>query len=695
MSKDNSSLNLLKRQLENDYGAPKSTNRHEKWEPTAEEKRRQAKFYDDWQLAINFRVSFDNAVQEYIDRYEAKPFFYEDGRSGVVVPLAKAIIETAQAQESKNPPTFAYSPADYKEDEQKARILEMIITKHVWYLKGVDLDRKMDALNQDKMILGTMYQYVGYRKINRLIRTRTKNEDGTESFKEDMQPYYDDIVVDNIYPQDFWLHPLATCVAESPWAYVRKRFDHLSFIDTFSDVKQYKNVHLVEKNSWFESTSHGGLTRKKDGQVGLQDEVVVLEKWDKLRDEVIIYANGIEIYYGPNPYDDKELPYSDYRNRMQHNTYLGESECERTATLIDAVNAFINIAVDKEKRAGTGINLIDNNLSDFDETANIFDSASAVRVDDPKNSFTHYDIPGMASSTDRVISMLLDFLVFSTGIDFRQITDLSASTKATVAALRREISQQRIQLNVSRNENVGLRRLGWLLAKRVQQFYPIPKVEYLSGKTGLGGEETKDVKAEYRSIRIEGMEIEEDDKQKGVEKLRVKGVKDGVTSFFQARPEYIRTKGDVCVKVIPGSTFAAIQELQKTKAQEAVKMAMEITQPPKSPKEPPQPYMSVRYFLEEWVKGLNYDVDRAFDLSNKKLETPAQDAGKDVIEGMNKALGGNVKTQKIDQPMVGGQMPTMGPRKGAPEALTGQASAPVRELAGELGPANRVTSKPQ
>jgi hypothetical protein len=149
------------------------------------------------------------------------------------------------------------------------------------------------------------------------------------------------------------------------------------------------------------------------------------------------------------------------------------------------------------------------------------------------------------------------------------------------------------------------------------------------------------------------------------------------------------------VKVIPGSTFAAIQELQKTKAQEAVKMAMEITQPPKSPKEPPQPYMSVRYFLEEWVKGLNYDVDRAFDLSNKKLETPAQDAGKDVIEGMNKALGGNVKTQKIDQPMVGGQMPTMGPRKGAPEALTGQASAPVRELAGELGPANRVTSKPQ
>lgn len=618
MAKDNSALNLLKLQLQSEFPqSDKEKSKYKKYSPSDDEKKRSIDDDETWKLAINFRSYADGFFQEYIDRYEAKPFFYEDGRAGVVLPLGKAIIETAQAQESKNPPSFAYSPSEFKEDEAKARILETVVTKHTWYQKYVNLDQKLDIMNQDKMILGTMYQYVGYRKmyrVNRKFKKGTKPSEGKFDVTEEL--FYDDIVVENVYPQDVWLHPLATCVEESPWVYLRKRFDYATFIETYSDTKFYKNIGFVQKGKWVDSSSHGGITRKKISY-DQQDEVVVIEKWDKMKDAVTIRANGIEIYYGPNPYKHKELPLTDYRNRLQHNTYLGESELERIATLSDTICAFINIAVDKEKRAASGINLADSELGDYDDTANIFDSSTLTRVENPGQAFVHYDLPGMSGSTDKVIQMLLDFLVFSTGIDFRQITDLSSSTKATVAALRREISQQRIQLNVGRNENCGTKRLGWLLAKLVQQFYPIPKIEEVTNeKTG----QTTKVK-KYRSIRVEGMDMVEtpDDNGKySEESLKIKGRQDGSVSFFEARPEYLTLKGDICVTVIPGSTLSAIRELEKSKAQEYVKTATEVLEPAADPQGTPKPILSIRYGLEKLIQAYGYDIQRAFDTSDKK-----------------------------------------------------------------------------
>lgn len=658
------------------------------WKMSDEERKNYMDMMTCWAFVANFRSDYDTNLQESIDRHEAKPFFHEDGRAGVVVPLSKAIIETAQAQESKNPPSFAYSAESGGEDLKKAKLLETVVTGHVWYQKHVDLDRKMDIMNQDKMILGTMYQYVGYKKVYRVIRNR--KSDG--EIEEKMELYYDDICVDNLHPQDVWLHPLATCVAESPFCIIRKRYSYKKFLEAYSDYDMYKNIEYVKPGSWHVSTDYGGWTKDKD-LYNEEDEVVVLEKWDVTKDQVLIYANGIEIFDEPNPYEDKELPITDYRNRLQYNTYLGEPEPERIATLSDAINAFINIAIDKEKRAGNGINLLDNNLSDFDDTVNIFDANVATRVDNPREAFVHYDMPGMSASTNNIIQMLLDFLIFTTGIDFRQITDLSSSTKATVAALRREISQQRIQLNVTRNENTGVKRLGWLLAKRVQQFYTIPRVERVTGDKVQPNGESKEVKTSYRDIRVEGMEITEVPGKDGgfsADSLRVKNVKDGLVSVFQARPEYLRLKGDIIVKVIPGSTIAAIKELQKNQAQEYIKVATEVMEPPEKEGESPKPILSIRYGIEKYIEAMDYDKTKAFDTENKQSETAAQDVGRTLVDQMNSMYGANVKPQTQQPPVVtknGVPQPPQQP----PTSLTGQRSEPVRELENDLGVSSRIT----
>lgn len=659
------------------------------WRPDKEQQQRYLRIMREWESAITFRTEYDSKWQECVARYKAEPFFYEDGRAGVVLPVGKLIIETAQAQESKSPPSFAYSANENKEDVKKAEIMDYVVKKHVWNRKYVDLDYKLDVLNQDKMILGTMYQYIGYRKLYRTIR----NKKVTGEITKKKELFYDDIVVDNLYPQDVWLHPLASCVAESPWCFIRKRFDYATWAETYSDTEMYYNQELVKPGAVYEGYDRGGETLWRDLADNV-DQVVVVEKWDKMRDELVVYANGVEIYEGPNPYEDKELPITDYRNRLQYNTYLGESEMERIATLSDALNAFINIAIDKEKRSGTGINLLDNQFSEFDDVGSLFSSTQAIRVDSPKDSFVHYDMPGMSSSTDNMIKMLMDFLVFSTGIDFRQITDLASSTKATVAALRREISQQRINLNVNRNENCGVKRLGWLLAKRVQQFYTLPLVEGIVDQD-LGGK--KKGGKQYRELRIPDVEMEEVPGKGGAfneESLRVKGTREGAVSFIHARPEYLRLKGDIAVKVIPGSTMGAIQELQKTKAQEYIGVATEVLKPPAQQGGAPQPWLSVKYGLEQYVKAMGYDVDKAFDTADKEGETAAQSEAAPLVDAMSSMYGvPGPESQNQGAVMQGGRPP--GPAEPKQPALTGQRSEPMQALANELGPQNRVTNKPQ
>lgn len=651
----------------------------ESWQPTPEENAALTKFYSDFSQGSNFRSAYEDQWQENIDRTEARPFINDDGSSGVVLPIAKWIIEQKQATEMKAPPSFSYQPGEFPDDEEVAKILELVVKKHVWNLKYVDLNFKLDIANYYKDVLGTMYMYVGWRKIYRQIR-KAKIKDGSvtqdqeELNEEGLKPelYYDDICVDLIMPQDVWLHPLALGVADSPWIIARKKFDLGTFKETFSDDKLFDNVEKVKAGGWSSVGGDQRVMTQRDFQDTQKDQVMVFDYWNKIIDQLLIVANGIVIYMGPNPFDHKELPFVDILDRYQLDTWIGEGEPQRIANIADAINAFVNISIDKEKRSASGLNLISENESDFDDVAMLFDPKSAYRVSDPRNAFVHYDMPGMSGSTDRMISMLMDYLIYATGVDFRQITDMNASTQATVAAIRREITQGRLNLNVRRNENRGYKRLGWLLMKVVQQYYPIPLIEQMAGKEA--GE------LDYRKIRVEGMKIQEKPNRQGKfdkKSLTSKSSKEGDIGFFSARPEYIRSKGELVVRVVSESTFSASAELTKSKAAEAVQLAQTtmITDPATGQQ---SPLLSVKYFVEQWIKAMGYDSEKAFDVSNKSEDSTAKDE-------IAKLMGGGQPPRGAGMPSPQGPVPN--PTQ-PPAMLTGGRSEAVQALKAELGGAN-------
>lgn len=687
------------------------------WQPSEEESKLLSRLQQELDMATRFRSTYEDQFQENIERYLAKPFYYEDGRAGVVLPIAKWIIESKQATESKSPPSWAYEPAEYVEDTPIAQIYNDVIKNHVWNLKYVNLDYKLDLLNQDKDILGYMYQFVGWRKVYRTIRTmkiksamkdpvrlrddqadenadtsartqtlsilqeKNENESMTETseaqWEDEQVLYYDDVCVDNIYPQDCWLHPLALSVADSPWIKIRKRFDYATFLETFSDTNMFKNVDKVRKGKWSMATTDNPQIYK-EFYTDEKDQVVVFEHWNVMRDELVIVANGVIIFDGPNPFDHKELPFVDYLDRQQFNTYVGEGEPQRIATISDAINKFLNLAIDKETLAASGINLLDDNLSDFDDVGTLFDPRSAARVSNPKDTFVHYDTPGMSGTTDRMISMLMDYLIFATGVDFRQITDMNASTQATVAAIRREITQGRLNLNVKRNENRGYKRLGWLLAETVRQFYPIP-IE--------GGEDGKKIK--YRRIKVTGKEIQEKPTGKNEmgepiytsASLRHKGIGKDKMGIFEARPAYFKTRGRLEVRVVGESTFAASRELEKANAKDYIQVATSVMETkPGGPGQPPtpSPILSTRYGVKRYVQAMGYDEKQAFDLEDDQNDKTAKDEASKIM--------GGAMDMSPPQPTLNSALPP----EESPKKLVGVNSEPVQQLKADLAMSNNI-----
>ena len=102
----------------------------------------------------------------------------------------------------------------------------------------------------------------------------------------------------------------------------------------------------------------------------------------------------------------------------------------------------------------------------------------------------------------------------------------------------------------------------------------------------------------------------------------------------------------------------------------------------------------MKYGLEQYVKAMGYDVDKAFDTADKEGETAAQSEAAPLVDAMSSMYGvPGPESQNQGAVMQGGRPP--GPAEPKQPALTGQRSEPMQALANELGPQNRVTNKPQ
>ena len=594
---------------------------------------------------------------------------FDDGRTNIVLPLSTMLIETKLSEELENRPDM-YFEGQTDEDIPKVPILEDVVKRHVWEKTYMD-----DVLFEsffEKDLYGQSWISPQYVKKKRWVKLRKLDDEKNLTWNEKEVCYQDDIYVKGYKNDEVWVEPVPD-LRKAGYCVLKDEYSSLdSFQDDFSD-DIYKNIEFVKPGAWYYSKGGDISITKQVRNALVNERIIVLLFYHKFKDEHVIYANGVEIFHGPLPYDHKELPLIQMIDRYRPDSLYHKGETELCSGLFALLNAVFNTSIDALKYAISPMLVIPPG-SNFNEDEIVARPGLVVKAN--LGNFQQLKLGQIPPEATEIRETLLDMISWSTGVNIRQLLGEPTSTTATVAALRKEALSRRINLNLRLNEGRGFKRLGEQLISLVQQYYSVPRIESISDEMQLiaGDEERKEqmqdgeVANQYRTVKVRGKKFKEEKGENGKYGLEVEETEPDEYGFFESRPEYILTKKKVEVVVRQGSTVAVSQVLDQRKSEKAIDLALKINP---ELKQRGDDELNLVYFTQMWIDSLKYDKEKAFG-----REMNEEDSVQDIMSKMDIDKFAGTMTMGAGQSPDGGGLPVPAPT-GAPAGVGAGAPPPV------------------
>ena len=496
----------------------------------------------------------------------------DDWQSNHYVPITTAVVETALSEVIDQSPKPMILPRG-SEDAPKATVMNHVF-EYTWDVSDSDLE--FEEIVHDAFIYGTGIGQEYFYKDIRMIR---KTVDSEETEATD----YEDCYLEAVPLEDFYVDENARGF-RGPYGArdcIRKYSMHIDDFRNFFKGKTWDplgNAKYVKPGGDIEYYTY----YKPEIEVYGDKQVCVLWYWSvKPDDWLIIVANDVIVFMGPNPYKHKQLPFSRAIDVKRTHHFYGKGEAELLESIQDEVNTLRRMIIDRNHLDIDKMFLGSSRLNLSDEDV-ITRPHGFIPVEDPAliKAVEYGDIP---RSVELSLQHLEDDGTIVTGINPRQ-QSLPTTGTATEAAILKESTLKRIRLKVRRLEREFLTRVARLRVANILQFYSQPKLEKIVGEgmkvqyeaeiaelEARGIKETRNLvktgkdlfKKSFRTIRMEDKEIDFDEKGSMLEKN-----KPGV-NFFELKPEYFMpNEGGYDIKFSAGSTLPISEPLMQSKATE-------------------------------------------------------------------------------------------------------------------------------
>jgi hypothetical protein len=583
-----------------------------RWNPSKEEEKRA--------LRIHKRiVDLEKARQPYEDAMKRGLMLYDNVHflnsteirqvkpENIVAPYARIFVDAKTAEEAKAFSDFKLVPVE-DGDRWKIDLLDDVVT-HI--RRKTKMQPKDTQMLRQKNIMGVAIARVGYRKTFAMRKIRIEgNEDGEmDKWEEKPVPIYDDVFFDPISPLSFAIDPNATSMDDAMDCVHIHQENYEYFWEVYANDPKFKNakdvipgVHGVMSESGFQQ----GAFRTSVCQ---ENMVVITEYFNKLRDEWVVYANGVEMYYGPLPDDHKELPFISYHNSPKFcvgfveataRTINGEDlgiepqirseETFWTQGDPETIMDLITLRTEHGRAAHRAIKRQSQVIIATQGNFQLDESRPWRDGDQAKGAMGKLEVMPLgvanAGNWQWAFDDLFQLMRLAIGVDPSNLAETRQKT-ATEAQIQFETAMRRLSIGLEWNEQHGKVRLGQLIHKLIQQRYTIPEIVRITGKESDSEmkrfdelERDKNGKPVYgkRYRRIKSkMKIEEEVKNG---KFNIAEDDAGSGSFI-ARPEYIRLS-DVDIAVESGRKSTQIQAIESERAIRAIELYMQLiplTQP--------------------------------------------------------------------------------------------------------------------
>jgi len=488
----------------------------------------------------------------------------------------------------------------------------------------------------------------------------------------------------------------------------------------FNNNPMFENTEKVRPGQYYtfnantyvgEDTSTNQLVLY-DNNLGLdEDKVRHMEYYSLARDEYYVQSNGHWLRHTPNPTPPvngrKVLPFSMLQNRPRPGTYCWKAEAKLVEPFIVI---WQKLMASKAKRAELSASPII--LTDMPSglAPKSFKVVPGAHWRGMKGRVDTLNLAGVdTGEADKYIEQLNRLWKGTTGVDFDRFIQEPDPTLGQQLA-REGAEKLRTEKDASRQERDSYVRSAQITLAHLMFYTPIPEIANIEDLSEEEQNELQDfdkidAKTYYKYPKLpvkDKMYIENyipvKDGEEGDGRLELipytgmdsqKDVKMKAKSYIFCRPQYMRTKAPVRVRIVSNRKQATNRALRRDDALYIVEQAFNL--PPKNEFEiqtfkpssesqtPPKP----KYYINR-EKSISNMLD-AMGQDTKEM-TSDEDSGKKsiAVKMLREALGDKPPTLAPD---LGGAMESIDPRMGMISSAIKRKRVPSEQNAAPVSPA--------
>lgn len=420
-------------------------------------------------------------------------------------PKAWAAVERKEAEFVDFIPEVRFN--SIFEDKKDSALSANAVLKH---FDNISNERFEDnRARHDTIKYGTGIKFIGWTTKKKFV-VPTSDEYADDVLLKEAEKIevteYDGQAVERVNPKDFYIDEAAYVMYDQTgtngardciWA---KRYPYSTFLKQYNKAP-YKNIDLVKPSS-LGSSEFG---EERDPSKHEQEDDRQSQRWvnvllyvNEAEDMWCFVANGIEIFYGANPYKHKRLPFVAYHNYRRDDSFWGLSEVEIQATFIYVGETLLNLMIEDTMLAMQPTIAVDGNLQVPKEGLRPggvmkWRGQAGGKL---KDSIMPLRFGGLDQSASVLKQVLEDEMIASTGDDIRALF-ISPDELATRTLTKRESRLKRIRKTVYENTVDAKRSEALMKLSNIVQFGAKP-VQGIDGKV------------HYRRLKIEGSDVHQE-----------------------------------------------------------------------------------------------------------------------------------------------------------------------------------------
>lgn len=382
---------------------------------------------------------------------------------------------------------------------------------------------------------GTVIVYEGYAKNEQKQKIPEKFDavTGKVTYKEGTRVIFDNCYQQVVPLEDFYItNAFESDVQKQPKIIWRRL---TSYSEAKGEFSHYKNWDFVKPGSYTIANEIQTFYRNGLATELQKDQVEILRYFCRYENRHIVVINGVVMYDGPIPFKDGKYPFAKAVNEPFSNDFFwGNGHPNKYMGEQDLINSFINAMTDKTINSllPTGLS---SDLDDLVEDDSI-EIGKFRKVGDIEK-WKWWEAPDVSSGEMNMFQNVMSLARESANTDAGSLTTpRGGKVQTRQVLLKQQEMMQKLSFNMNFLEDLERDRTE-LRISHILQFYSIPRIEKITGKSGkeieqltyrdvqLNDVKLSDGRKGTRLIKLIGDEYKnQDDRQKLADELSVKEI---------------------------------------------------------------------------------------------------------------------------------------------------------------------------